>query len=165
MLSANPSPMCLRDVYRINIFNVLSKPPLTVLQNDIVPAHLPLPHSPVLGEGPVFKAIASLPLQAVTGILILVPKLHGDLVVRESEQLLAQPVVLFLGPFGRQERHDLLAALDEVVAIAPDRVWRVGQADLFGVPTYGLDGAIVWMMRQKARWWARTECSKGLVLS
>jgi len=126
--------MRLRDVHRIYIFDILSEPSLTLLQHHIVPAHLPLPHGAILGKRPVLEPVAAFPLHAVTGILVLVPKLHGDLVVGECEQLLAQAIVLLLGPLCRQKCNDLLAALDEVVTVAPDAVGRVGQADLFGVP-------------------------------
>ena len=48
--------------------------------------------------------------------------LHGDLVVREREELLTEPVPVLLRPLLCQESDDLLAPLKERVAVAPDRI-------------------------------------------
>lgn len=127
-------PMLLRNSHLIHIFHIICKPPSLLPNKDIIPTHLSLPHNALFIVRPILQAIAPLPLHPVVSILILVPELHGDLVVREGEELLAQTVVLLLVPLGGQELDDLFAAFQEDVAVAPDRVLGVRKADLFGVP-------------------------------
>lgn len=50
---------------------------------------------------------------------------EGDLVLRESKQLLPQPVSSLHGPLLGQELLDRVSALEELVAVAPDGVWGV----------------------------------------
>ncbi len=64
----------------------------------------------------------------------LVPELHGDAVALEGEQLLAQPVAALALPLARQERRDLGPPPQERVPVPPDRVLRVRQLDVVGVP-------------------------------
>ena len=56
--------------------------------------------------------------------------LDRDLVVHESEQLLAKPVTILLLPLLRQELDHFLAPLQELVAVTPDgiRLWVVESA-------------------------------------
>lgn len=88
---------------------------ITILpQQDLIAAHVSLPHLPRLAiKGPIFQAIASLPLHAVVFILEFIPELHRDLVVGECEQLLAKAVGLFFLPLVCQEIDDLVSAPDE----------------------------------------------------
>lgn len=107
-------------------------------QDDVVGAHLSLPHLvrvPV--KGPVLQTVRPLPLHAVVPVLVLVPELDGDLVVGEGEQLLAKTVVGLLFPLLGEELDDLLGPHEELVPVAPDRVGRVAVGDLSrvtGVP-------------------------------
>jgi hypothetical protein len=57
----------------------------------------------------------------------------ADLVIRKRKQLLPQPVLSFLGPLVAQKDDDLVAPLQEGVAVAPGRVRRVGELDDLGV--------------------------------
>jgi hypothetical protein len=63
-------------VDRIHVDAVL-EPPLSLSNVHIVAAHLPLPHPPVWGKGPVFQPVGAVPLAGF--VMPLVPKLHGDL--------------------------------------------------------------------------------------
>lgn len=83
--------MLLRDINSIDINSVLEP---TLLDGDlnIVPAHLPLAHAAIFRESPVFEAITTLPLHSIVAVLILIPELHCNLVVRKSEQLFAQTI-------------------------------------------------------------------------
>lgn len=126
--------MLLPNHHRINI-NTGLKPPLRILDGDVVPAHLALAHEAVGGESPVLEAVRAPPLAG--GIVPLVPELHGDLIIAEGEQLLAQPVSMLALPFLRQERGDGVPALEERGAVAPDAVGRVGHFHFFGVSGAG----------------------------
>jgi len=117
--------MLLADLNQVHIHAVL-EPSLRVRELDIIATHLPLPHPPVLRKRPVLKTITTLPLHAIVGILILVPELDCDLVVGESEQLLAKLVALLLLPLLGQEVDDLDVALEEGAAIAPNTVVSIG---------------------------------------
>ena len=78
------SPMLLRDIDSIDIDSIL-EPALFGRDLNIVPAHLPLPHSTILCKSPILQAITTLPLHSVMAVLVLIPELDSDLVVLESE--------------------------------------------------------------------------------
>jgi hypothetical protein len=124
--------MSLPNVNSIHIHPV-HEPPLLLRNLDIIPTHLSLPHLAISRESPVLKPIAPLPLHSIRAILVLVPELHRDLVVGESEELFAQAVGLFFRPLGCQEVFDGGGALQEVGAVAPDAVGGVGFGYSFGV--------------------------------
>lgn len=125
--------MRLVDMHSVHI-HPIDKPPLLLRDLDIIPTHLSLPHPPVSRKSPVLKPVASLPLHSIRAILILIPELHGNLVVRESEELFAQAVGLLLRPLGCQEVLDSGGSLQEVGAVAPDAVGGVGFGYGLGVP-------------------------------
>lgn len=125
--------MRLVDMHSVHI-HPIDKPPLLLRDLDIIPTHLSLPHPPVSRKSPVLKPVASLPLHSIRAILILIPELHGNLVVRESEELFAQAVGLLLHPLGCQEVLDSGGSLQEVGAVAPDAVGGVGFGYGLGVP-------------------------------
>lgn len=113
--------MSLGDVHLINIYAIL-EPPFGILDLDIVSTHLPLAHSAILRERPVLQPITTLPLHTIVAILVLIPELHRDLVVGESEELFAQAIRLLLVPLPCEKVNDGFAAGEEAVAIAPDAV-------------------------------------------
>lgn len=115
--------MPLPDLDQIHI-DAVPEPPLGLGDAHVVPAHLALAHEAVGGEGPVLEAVGAPP--PALGVVPLVPELHGDAVVAEGEELLAQPVRALALPLARQERRDRLPPLQELVPVAPDRVRRVG---------------------------------------
>lgn len=119
----DPSPMLLGNLDGVDV-HAIDEPPLLTLDSHVVSAHLALPHEAVGGKGPVLKPVRPPPLAA--RVVPFVPELHGDFVVREGKQLLAQPITLLTLPFLRQERLDLISASQERRAVAPNRVRRVG---------------------------------------
>src|SRR2546423_12543814 len=74
-------------------------------------------HQAVLVEFPILVAIAAEPVAAV--VMPLIGEAHGDAVVAEGPHFLDQPVVELAVPFAGEEGFDLLAALNELGAIAP----------------------------------------------
>ena len=124
--------MSFRNRHLIHIHTLL-KPPILLLQVDVVPTHLTFPHYAILPKCPILKTITSLPLHAVVGIPILVPELHGNLVVREREQFLTQPIILLFFPFGSQQGDNFIMATDELVAVTPDTVGCIGLGDFFWI--------------------------------
>ena len=85
------------------------------------------PHQPVLVEFPVLVAVAAEPVAAV--VVPFIGEAHGDAVVAERPDFLDQAVVELAAPFARQECFDRLAALEELRAVAPAAVGRVGERD------------------------------------
>jgi len=69
-------PVLLTDINSIDIHAVL-EPPLLDRDADVVPAHLSLPHQPVVGESPVLQAVGPPPLAVL--VVPLVPELNCDL--------------------------------------------------------------------------------------
>jgi len=127
--------MFFADLNIVDVDAILEPPPfLTNL--DIVAAHLALPHPAVLRKRPVFKAIASLPLHTILRILVLIPELNSDLVLRERKELLTQTVVLLSGPLLGQEVYDLLCPTEKRGAVPPDGVFGVRFGDIFRLPIF-----------------------------
>lgn len=62
-------------------------------------------------------------------ILILVPELHGNAIVRVRKQLFAEPIRFLPLPFRSEEIDDGGRAGEKGVAITPDRVWSVCGGD------------------------------------
>ena len=77
-------PVLFRDLDFINI-HALLEPPLILGDLDIIPTHLPLPHTPILCKRPILQSITAFPLHLFMRVLILIPELDGDLVVGECE--------------------------------------------------------------------------------
>jgi hypothetical protein len=114
-------------------------------------------HQAVLAELPVLVAIGPEPMAAV--VVVLVGVAHGDAIAGKGPEFLDQPVVEFAVPFSGQERLDLSPAVQELGAIAPAGVLRIGQSDLgrvaavpavFGEPDL-LDGGGFGKRRQRGR--------------
>lgn len=80
--------MLLRNIDSIDIDAIL-EPALFGRDLNIISAHLPLSHPTILCKRPILQAITTLPLHSVMAVLVLIPELDSDLVVLESEQLLA----------------------------------------------------------------------------
>src|SRR5262249_46010362 len=92
-------------------------PSLGLLDADVVDARLAPAHVAVVGELPLLVAVAAPPL--AVGVARLVLEAHRDAVVGERPKVLAQRVVELALPLARQERDDLGAPADELVAVAP----------------------------------------------
>jgi hypothetical protein len=119
------------------------------LEGGKVNGNPPLPHLPIFSKRPILQPIASPPLPVL--IMIFIPKLlppisipndetertqpylDSNLIVRESKQLLPQPISILLGPFLAQKLHNSVGSGEEAVAITPDGVWSVCEWNLMGV--------------------------------
>src|SRR5215212_4173904 len=88
-------------------------------------------HQTVLVELPQLITVATPPLPILVVRLVLEP--DCDAVICEAPEVLFESVVELASPLALQEVPDCLAALEELVAVAPLRVFRVGQCDLLGV--------------------------------
>src|SRR5262249_38017584 len=104
---------------------------LALLDRHIVDARDAQAHEALLVELPVLVAIAAEPVTAV--VVPLVSEAHRDAVVAKGPELLDQPVVELAVPLPPEERLDRLASLQELRAIAPAAVGRVGEGDARGI--------------------------------
>lgn len=123
--------MPLRYFDAIHVDTILV-PSLLLGNLDVVSTHLALPHQAIFGKRPVLESVGAPPLARL--IVPLVPKLHGDLVVGEGEQLLAQAISLLLVPLLGEEFPNGIATDEKLVAVAPDRVGRVRHLDDIRIP-------------------------------
>ena len=105
--------------------------PVRRWDRHVVDGGLPPAHQALVVELPQLVAVAAEPLARRVVPLVLEP--DGDPVAAEPPEALAQDVVELALPLGGQERDDLLAAGEEGVAVPPDRVGGVGEADAVGV--------------------------------
>src|SRR5262245_2661953 len=107
-------------------------PPLGLVDLHVVDARLAPAHVALVVELPLLVAIAAPPLPG--RVVALVLEAHGDPIAVERPQVLAQPVVeLALLPLALEEGDDLVAPVEELVAVAPLRVGRVGLRDALGI--------------------------------
>src|SRR5690242_7415495 len=105
--------------------------PLGLLDAHVVDRRLAAAHVALVVELPLLVAVAAPPLAG--GVARLVLEAHGDAIAAERPQVLAQRVLALALPLAAQERHDLLAAAEELVAVAPLRVLGVGAGHALGV--------------------------------
>src|SRR5258708_8408505 len=98
---------------------------------QVVDARVAAPHEPVAFELPVFVAVRAEPVTAV--VVPLVREANGDAIAAHRPELLDEAVVQLSSPFAPQELHDLLTAGDELGAIAPHAVHRVGKRHAFRI--------------------------------
>src|SRR5262245_64927699 len=104
---------------------------LAILDRQVVDAGDAPPHQAVLVELPVLVAIAAKP---VAGIVVpFICEAHSDPVVAERPHFLNQPIIEFAIPFAREKRLDLLAAVNELGAVAPDAVDGIAEGDAGGI--------------------------------
>jgi hypothetical protein len=114
---------------------VIGRPTLTRFADlNIIPTHLPFSHLSILGKRPVLEAVTTLPLHAIMCILELVPELHGDLVVRKSEKLLAKAIAFLLLPLFCEKLFNAGGSDNERRPISPDAVRCVGLGNHLGDP-------------------------------
>src|SRR5215210_4100050 len=111
--------------------HLLEDAPLGLVYFVVVDRGITAPHEPVLVELPQLVAVRSPPLPLCIVTLVLEP--YRDAVLREAPEVLLQPVVEFAPPLALQERDYLIAALEELVAVAPLRILGVSQCDLLWV--------------------------------
>ena len=90
---------------------------ITVGNREIVDAREALLHEPVRIEFPVLITVGAKPLAG--GVVLFVGEPDGNVIVRESPDLLDQPVVQFTRPLGGQECDDLTTPFGKLCAITP----------------------------------------------
>src|SRR5215208_6480064 len=88
-------------------------------------------HQAVLVELPQLITVATPPLPILVVRLVL--ELDRDAIICEAPEVLFESVVELASPLALQEVADCLAALEELVTVAPFRIFGVGQCDLIGV--------------------------------
>src|SRR5262249_5209676 len=104
---------------------------LAILDRQVVDAGDAPPHPDVLVELPVLVAIAA---KSVAGVVVpFICKAHGDPVVAERPHFLNQPIIELAIPFARKKRLNLLAAVNELGAVAPDAVDGIAEGDAGGI--------------------------------
>ena len=101
--SSGPAKLALRFIY------------LVIIDRGVAAAH-----QAVLVELPQLITVRSPPLSVCVVALIL--EAYGDAVISEAPEVLFESVVELASPLALQEVPDCLAALEELVAIAPLRV-------------------------------------------
>src|SRR5688572_131173 len=84
-------------------------------------------HEPAIVELPVLVAVGAIPLAAIVTPFIRKP--NGNAVAVTRPKLFDEPIVDFLGPFAGQEVPYRFAAGQELGAVAPDAIGRVGERD------------------------------------
>src|SRR6478736_6226794 len=82
-------------------------------------------------ELPVLVTVGAVPLPS--GVVPFVGETHRDAVPVRRPQVLDQPVVELLRPLAREKGDDLGASGEELVAVSPAAVGRVGQRDRFRI--------------------------------
>src|SRR5215203_3204406 len=97
----------------------------------VVDAGIPPPHQAALIELPQLVPMTSPPAPLRVVALVLEP--DRDAVAREAPQVLLQAVVELPCPLAPQEVPDRLAPFEELLAVAPLGVLRVGKHYLLGV--------------------------------
>src|SRR5258705_4253253 len=98
---------------------------LAVFDRQVVDAGDPPSHQTLFVELPILVAIATKP---VAGIVVpFICKAHGYPVVAKRPDLLDQPILQLANPLAYQECLDGLAATNELGAIAPDAIHRIGK--------------------------------------
>src|ERR1700712_4860473 len=102
-------------------------PPLALCDADVVDRGLAPAHQAVAVELPVLVAVGAPPLAAL--VMPLVLEAHRDVIAAEGPEILAQDVLVLALPLAQEEGMDLGAAAQELIAIAPLRVGRVGEHD------------------------------------
>src|SRR3977135_2450496 len=84
-------------------------------------------HQAMLVKFPVLVTVAAEPVAAV--VMPFVSEAHRDAVVVKGPEFLDQAIVELAVPLARQERLDGVASLQELGAVPPETVDRVGLRD------------------------------------
>src|SRR5580692_1855932 len=104
---------------------------LAIFDPQVVDAGDPPAHQALFVELPILVAIAAKP---VAGIVVpFIGKAHGYPVVAKRPDLLDQPILQLANPLAYEECLDGLAATNELGAVAPDAVHRIGKRYFGGI--------------------------------
>src|SRR5260370_12283281 len=98
---------------------------LAIFDRQVVDAGDPPSHQALFVELPILVAIAAKP---VAGIVVpFICKAHGYPVVAKRPDLFDQPILQLANPLAYEECLDGLAATNELGAVAPDAIHRIGK--------------------------------------
>ena len=110
-----------------------------------------------------------IPLTAIVVVFIL--KAHRDAVSRERPKGFLEPVIEFAIPFAPEELHNLGPAFEELHAITPFSVLRVGEGNALGVARIpGILGSLDLLTRsflcerRERRTWIHVICYFSVVV-
>src|SRR5215510_2684858 len=101
------------------------------LDGQVVDAGQTKPHQALVVELPVLVAVRAEPVPLI--IVSLVGETDGNAAPLEGPQLLDQAIVEFAGPLAGEEGDDLPASVEELRAVSPARIERVGLGYLLGI--------------------------------
>ena len=104
---------------------------LGFFDGEIVDAGVAVVHDAVFVELPVFVSVGAVPVAGV--VVALVGEADGDAGSVEGPELFDEAIVELAAPFSGEEFDDLFAAVDELGAVSPFAVYRVGEGNLFGI--------------------------------
>src|SRR5262244_1746493 len=104
---------------------------LALLDRQVVDAGDAPAHQAVLVELPVLVAIAAEPAGGI--VVPFICEAHRDAIAAERPHFLDQTIIELAIPFAREKGLDLLAAVNEFGAVAPDTVDRISERDAGGV--------------------------------
>ena len=104
---------------------------LAIFDRQVVDAGDPQSHKALFVELPILVAIATKPVARI--IMPFICKAHGYPVVAKRPDLLDQPILQLANPLAYKERLDGLAATNELDAVAPDAIHRIGKHYFGGI--------------------------------
>src|SRR6266849_8812367 len=98
---------------------------LAIFDRQVVDAGDPPSHQALFVELPILVAIATKPVARI--VVPFICKAHGYPVVAKRPDLLDQPILQLANPLAYEECLDGLAATNELGAVAPDAIHRIGE--------------------------------------
>src|SRR5580693_10008346 len=104
---------------------------LATFDRQVVDACDPPSHQAVLVELPILVAIATKPIAGI--VVPFICKAHGYPVVAKRPDLLDQPVLQLANPLAYEEGFDGFTATNELGAVAPDAIHRIGERYFGGI--------------------------------
>src|SRR3954470_2956968 len=97
---------------------------LAIFDRQVVDAGDPPSHQALFVELPILVAVATKPVARI--VVPFICKAHGYPVVAKRPDLLDQPILQLANPLAYEECLDGLAATNELGAVAPDAIQRIG---------------------------------------
>ena len=88
-------------------------------------------HEAVRAELPILVSVGTEPGSG--SVVPFISEAHGDAAAIEGPQFLNEPVFEFLLPFAGEEFDDRWPALNELGAVSPPAIDRIGERDLFRI--------------------------------
>jgi hypothetical protein len=108
--------------------SIPSQQPFGFVDGQIINARMTRCHKTMFVESPIFITVAAPPLAA--SVVPFISEADRDAVGIVRPQLLDETIFVLARPFMREKRLDLEAAANELIAVSPLAVGRVGERDL-----------------------------------